>query len=201
MFNRWQRAVEETRDLDLLPVMNLFMVLIPFLLMGAAFYHIGVIPTSLPTHTPQQSDVPATPTTVTINLQIAADEISVTASSTGLAQEQLDALGAAWPKRGDDYDVDSVRAHLRTIKERYPESNTMIVLPHESLDYESLVHVLDATRDYPTGQRDDHGEEVRADLFPVVVFSRLITAEPGAEEEGAPEGGAAEAAPAGEDGP
>jgi biopolymer transport protein ExbD len=186
VFTRWQKAVEETRDLDLLPVMNLFMVLIPFLLMGAAFYHIGVIPTSLPTHTPQESDVPATPTTVTINLQIAPDQIAVTASSTGLDQDQLDTLGAAWPKRGE-YDVDGVRAHLRTIKERYPESNTMIVLPHEELDYESLVHVLDATRDYPTGQLDERGEEARADLFPVVVFSRLITAEAGGEEAPAPE--------------
>ena len=187
MFERWQRTVEETRDLDLLPVMNLFMVLIPFLLMGAAFYHIGVIPSSLPTHTPTQSDVPVTPTTVTINLMIAPDEISMGASSTGLTQEQVDALGAVWRRRGEEYDLDGVRDHLRRIKERYPESNTMIVLPHESIDYETLVHVLDSTRDYPTGRMNREGEEVRADLFPVVVFSRLLTLAPG-EEGGEAEG-------------
>ena len=56
MFDRYRRTVEETQDLDLLPVMNLFMVLIPFLLMGAAFFHIGVIPASLPSHTPEVKD-------------------------------------------------------------------------------------------------------------------------------------------------
>jgi hypothetical protein len=69
-------------------------------------------------------------------------------------------------------------------------SKTMIVLPHETLAYEALVKILDATRDTPTDRMKD-GEEVRAELFPVVVFSRLLKAAP--EVEGAEGEGAAEA--------
>ena len=185
MFDKYQRAAEDVRELDLLPVMNLFMVLIPFLLMGAAFYHIGVIPTSLPTHTPHDSDVPKTPKTVSINLAISENELDVTASSTSLTEEELAQLSNSWPRKGKNYDTESLVKHLKNIKGQYPASNTSIVLPYEGLDYESLVAILDATRDYPTGKIVD-GKEERAELFPVVVFSRLlkVTPEQAAEGEG-----------------
>lgn len=173
MFEKFERAVEETGDLDLIPVMNLFMVLIPFLLMGAAFYHIGTIPASLPAHTPQESDVPETPTTVTVNLIVKEDRIDLSTSSVSLGPEVLDELAATFPKKESGYDVAGVQAHLKTLKQRYPASNTMIVLPFESLDYQSLVELLDSTREYQKGE-DDAGEPIFEELFPVVVFSRFV---------------------------
>ena len=52
---RRRRAQEEDPDIDILPVMNMFMVLIPFLLMSASFFHIQAINTSVPVH----ADTPA----------------------------------------------------------------------------------------------------------------------------------------------
>jgi len=181
LFKRFHKAVEETGDLDLIPVMNLFMVLIPFLLMGAAFYHIGVIPSSLPTHTPDESDVPRTPTTVTVNLVITPDALTLTASSTSLSEEQLNALGATWPMQDGVPDTDRMQSQLQSIKERYPESNTVIVLPHPDLGYQNLVHVLDAAREYRSGH-DANGDPTYTDLFPVVVFSRFIEASDSPEQ-------------------
>lgn len=196
MFQRWHRAVEESQELDLLPVMNLFMVLIPFLLMGAAFFHIGVIPTSLPTHTPQTSDVPATPTTVSVNLSIGPQDISLTASSTSLDEDALSSMAGSWPRKSGKYEVEGLVARLKSIKQKYPKSNTLIALPHADLGYEELVRILDATRDFPTGKTDRSGKDVRADLFPVVVFSRLIPADDsapaGADTDAADEGDSAE---------
>ena len=200
MFDRWHRAVEESQELDLLPVMNLFMVLIPFLLMGAAFFHVGVIPTSLPTHTPQTSDVPATPVTVSVNLAIGPNAIDLTASSTSLDEDALGELAGSWRRSGEHYQLEGLVKRLKAIKQKYPKSNTLIALPHERLGYDELVRILDATRDYPTGKKDKGGEDVRADLFPVVVFSRFIpvteretvaeapTAPPASAEPGAPMG-------------
>ena len=190
MFERWHRAVEESQELDLLPVMNLFMVLIPFLLMGAAFFHIGVIPTSLPTHTPSESDVPKTPTTVSVNLSITADGFSMSASSTSLSEEDLAALSRNWAKREGAYDLKGLVAHLKDIKQRYPKSNTLIVLPHPELKYDELVEVLDATRECASGETTKDGKPAMTDLFPVVVFSQLIAATDEASD-GADETGAA----------
>ena len=48
-FDAYRRKRAEPADINLTPVMNLFVVLIPFLLLSAAFFHVSVIPTSLPT--------------------------------------------------------------------------------------------------------------------------------------------------------
>ena len=82
-------AVEEVEELNMIPVMNLFIVLIPFLLAAAAFYHVGVVPASVPQHTPDSSDVPKTPVTIALNVTIDLTEIKVTASSTNLEEEEV----------------------------------------------------------------------------------------------------------------
>jgi len=194
LFRRWQRIAPETEPPNLIGVMNLFMVLIPFLLLGAAFFKVAVIPSSLPTHTPQNSDVPLTPKTVTVNLVIDADGISVSGTSTSLTEEELSEMAGEWPRlpstepgKPGPYPLDKLVAKLQEIKGYYEKSNTMIVLPHSALQYETLVKILDASRDYVIG-KDNAGEDIRADLFPVVVFSRFIPppkdAVPSGDEEG-----------------
>lgn len=194
MFNRYNRVAQETEPPDLIGVMNLFMVLIPFLLLGAAFFKVAVIPSSLPTHTPQTSDVPLTPKTVTVNLVIEKDGMQLSGTSTSLTEEELEAISASWPRlpsktpgKPGPYPLDRLVAKLKEIKSYYEKSNTMIVLPYAGLEYETLVRILDASRDYVIG-KDSTGEDIRADLFPVVVFSRFIPPPPDAvDEEG--EGG------------
>ncbi len=188
MRNRRRRFTtkSEPDDLNVIPVMNLFMVLIPFLLLGAAFYQIGVIPTSTPTHDPTASDIPETPTTVSANLLVEPDAITVTFASTSLNEEELAEIAGRFSREGGEYDVDGLQRHLRTIKERYPESTTMTVLPHDRLDYQTLVTILDAAREYPVNPDDPLGEH--EELFPVTVFSKLIT-DDGASGDAPPEGG------------
>lgn len=160
--------------MNLIPIMNLMMVLIPFLLMGAAFYHLGAIPSSLPQHSPHDSDVPKTPTTVSVNLEIDAKGLSVSVSSVSLAPEDLDAMGFTLPKKGDAYDTDGLHKRLLALKKQYPSSTTAIILAAPKVRYDELVTVLDAIRDHhvPQPGKDDRIEE----LFPVTVFSQKITA-------------------------
>ena len=173
---------KEPDDLNVIPVMNLFMVLIPFLLLGAAFYQIGVIPTSTPTHDPTASDIPETPTTVAANLLIEPDRLVVTFASTSLTPEELEEIAGRFPNRDGRHDVDALRRHLRQIKSRYPESTTMTVLPHDRLDCQSLVTILDSAREYPIDPDDPFSPH--EELFPVTVFSKLITDDGAAAPEG-----------------
>jgi biopolymer transport protein ExbD len=180
VFEDWRSARQEVQELDLIPVMNLFMVLIPFLLMGAAFFHVSVIPTSTPSHTPGESDVPETPTTVSASLVIKPDRLTLNFSSTSLSDEELSDLAAEWPVSADgEMPVDELQDYLKSIKRRYPESTTLVVLPDGDLEYQNLVEVLDKTREFPAGT-DDAGEEIHKELFPVTVFSKLV--EGGADE-------------------
>lgn len=184
MFEEWRQAREENHDLNLIPVMNLFMVLIPFLLMGAAFFHMAVIPTSTPSHTPGESDVPKTPTTVSASLVIKPDRLSLSFSSTSLSEEEIRDLSAEWPVTDGEMPVEKMQNYLKSIKQKYPESTTLVVLPDGNLSYQNLIEVLDKTREFQDGTNKD-GDKVYKELFPVTVFSKLVESD---EDESAAEG-------------
>lgn len=172
MFDRYRRTVEEKQELSLLPVMNLFVVLIPFLLMGATFFHVGAIPAALPRITPETSNSPKEPITVAMHLVIAPEFLELSAESDHLAPDQLQELRLKLPNEDDGYDVASLREHLQHVKESYPKSTTLVVAPHDLLDYETLVTLLDACRTYPAGP-GPQGQRQATELFPVVAFSRI----------------------------
>ena len=182
MFEDWRQARQETEDLNLIPVMNLFMVLIPFLLMGAAFFHVAVIPTSTPSHTPGESDVPKTPTTVSASLVLEPDSMSVSFTSTNLSEAQINDMSREWAVEDGKMPAEKLHNYLKTIKKKYPESTTLVVLPHNKLSYQQLVQVLDRTREFEAGTNKD-GDKVYKELFPVTVFSKLVKA--GDNEQGA----------------
>jgi len=180
VFDRYSRVQEETTELNVIPVMNLFMVLIPFLLLGAAFFHISVIPTSTPTHDPHESDVPKTPKTVAVNLVLAHDKADLTASSVSLTPDELHDLAAKWDAPGGKYPLDEIQKQLVSIKEQYPKSNTITILAHDDLGYQELVDVLDHTRERRVGTLAND-EPKYEELFPVTIFSKLLVKE---EKEG-----------------
>jgi biopolymer transport protein ExbD len=183
MFEEWREASQEVQDLNVIPVMNLFMVLIPFLLMGAAFLHVSVIPTSTPSHEPGAPAPEDPPTRVTANLRVEKDTIALTFSGAGVPDDVAADLGAQWPINDDGtYPVAKVQQHLRDIKKEYPKSNTVVVLPYDGLNYQRLVGILDKTREYKAG-KTAAGDTKYEELFPVTVFSRLIKEEETAASE------------------
>jgi len=192
VFDNWRDAKDEEADLDLIPVMNLFMVLIPFLLLGAAFVHMSVIPTSTPTRkdSPSQKKKKKDeePTSVMAQLALSPGEMNLTFSGAGIPSEKLDELGASWSIDGEDYPVDELRDKLRAAKDQYPDSNTVTVVPHEDFQYQELVEVLDATREEKVGT-DDSGDPTFEPLFPVTVFSKFPPPVDPEKHDGGGEGG------------
>lgn len=183
MFDRFKAQAKSAQELNLIPIMNLMMVLIPFLLLGAAFFHIGVIPTSLPTHTPASpGEPPDNRTVITLNMQIEPDKILVTGSAAGLTEEETEALSAEFGRRpGGGYDVQALQRHIERIKDQYPKSDTVVIVPDDRVKYKDLVEVLDYTREkiIPVEGKDP----IRKPLFAVTVFSKLIKEEEKSEEE------------------
>jgi biopolymer transport protein ExbD len=174
-FGKFRKAKEGPTELNLIPVMNLFVVLIPFLLAGAAFFKVGVIPTSLPAHDPNQSDVPQTPVTVACNLLLSRERVALTISSTSFGPDELDEMSREWTvKKDDPYPADEVQAYLEELKEKYPKSSTITIQPDGDIPYQRLVGILDKIREKKTDKVDKEGREVYKELFPVTIFSRLI---------------------------
>ena len=171
MFNRYQVAKEEV-EVNLIPVMNLFVTLIPFLLLAAAFLHVGVIATSLPSQTDEVSDIAADKLSVTVNLLVEEDKIEVSASNAVLEEEVLAQLAFTIPKEKDGYDLELLGKALHEIKLRYKNSDTVVVLPTDDIPYQDIIRILDASREmvFNKGTKD----ELKVALFPVVVLSRKV---------------------------
>lgn len=132
----------------------------------------------------QESDVPKTPTTVSCNLVVNPDELKLSVASVSLSEEELEKLGGKWPNKQGKHDVEGLQKWLVSLKTRYPGSNTITVVPADEVNYQDLIHVLDATRERNTNKTNARGEQVFEELFPVTIFSRLVKAEEGAGQDG-----------------
>jgi biopolymer transport protein ExbD len=147
----------------MVPIMNMFMVLIPFLLMSASFIHIKAINTSVPVHsdTSKENSAKDADVKVTVMLALGEKELNVSASASGLSAAKLAALEASIPlKGGVDAVEGKLRETLKNIKTNYPGSDTIVLVPDASILYDDIIRTMDIARNID-----------QDDLFPNVVLS------------------------------
>ena len=154
---------EEETDINLVPIMNMFLVLIPFLLMSVSFYHMKAINTSVPVMGEStQSSSKKDDVKITVLAEIRNDSIHLSAHSTSYESEAI----STWEHRigqenQEDYPFEQMIVLLEEMKERYPSSDTLIIIPDKEVVYETIIQVMDAAR-------FDHNKLA---LFPNVVIS------------------------------
>ncbi len=162
---------EPAESPNLVPIMNLFVVLIPFLLMSAAFFQISVINASVPALQKGRTDLAKSDVAVTMMVRMLPDSFRVTASSDALSREDLDQLRTEIPRTGEDKGLKAFGEHLFACKQRYPKSDTMILVPDPSILYQDVIAAMDAGRWL---ERKEEGKKVRFEMFPNVVISGLL---------------------------
>ncbi|MFH1132792.1 MAG: biopolymer transporter ExbD [Pseudomonadota bacterium] len=158
-------------DLNLIPLMNLFVTMIPLLLLTAAFYHIGMVSASVPTHSEEESDIPAGPVAVSMNVRMTPEGFSLSASSATLGEEELKELEGFVPKKGKKYDYAKLRTVMEQVKRRYEKSDTMILIPAKENIFDEIIETMDTVRKMEVKQKE---KKVEIDLFPVVVVTSLV---------------------------
>lgn len=162
----------EPEDLNLIPLMNLFVTMIPLLLLTAAFYHIGMVSVSVPTQgTPDESSVETSKRAVTVSVRMTKRGYSVTASNDTLSEQELKALDAFVPKTAGKYDNKMLTAVLERIKRKYNESDTMMLVPTKQVKYDDMVKAMDAARNMIVPFK---GRKRKIGLFPVVVVTTMV---------------------------
>lgn len=160
---RLRRISEEDTDLNMVPIMNLFMVLIPFLLMSASFLHIKAINTSIPVHQAagpieEQKEQEAKVTAV---LSLYDNRIELSVVCETLPVDVLSKFEVTVKKTSDiEGTSPALLAALREIKTKYPASDTMLLVPDTSILYDEIIHAMDIARNME--------EDV---LFPNVVLA------------------------------
>lgn len=137
---RTMRRRSSEADLTITPIMNCFLIMVPFLLLTASFVRLAMHDLSLPS-LERKSTVAQThrSTPVVLNfLNIRED---------GFELRSPELVFAALPKRGEDFDWPGLRAQLQTIRKRYPESDEVIIAPADNISYQTIITVMDHCRE------------------------------------------------------
>ena len=161
----------QSEDINLVPIMNLFVVLIPFLLMSAAFFHISVINASVPALQKEKTDLAKSDVAVTMMVRMKPEAFTITASSDTLPRSELDKLRAEIPREGEGKGLQEFSDHMLACKQRYPKSETMLLVPDASIEYQEVIGAMDSGRWTELVQE---GATVRYDMFPNVVITGML---------------------------
>lgn len=132
-----ERTYQED-DLNITPVMNIFLILIPFLLLTAVFVRIAVLEFSLPSA--QDSAQGARQAENAVVTVIAINEKGFDLKSQGMKFSFIN-------KRQEHFDFQSLVDNLRKVKRRHQKSEDIVIAPHASIKYETIIKVMDRCRE------------------------------------------------------
>jgi biopolymer transport protein ExbD len=159
-------------EINLIPLMNLFVTMIPLLLLSAAFYHVGMVSVSVPGQSRDGEGRVLGQHAVDVSVQMTAAGYTITAANEQLSDTALRSFDAVIPKRSGELDLKDLRRALSRIKRRYHESDTVVVVPSRETSYEEMIATMDAAR-YLSDTPSPAGHNAPT-LFPVVVVASLV---------------------------
>ena len=163
---RGHRGKEDIPPLNITPIMNLIIILIPALLLSAAFVQIAVINVSAPQIGSGVAEEKPEDDEKKLNLTVAVTDKGFTVAGTGavLGGEGAEEAGPTIPKKGDgEYDFEALANKLAEIKDAFPDETKMVLNAEPDIKYKVVILTMDATREL----------EGRM-LFPDVVLSAGI---------------------------
>ena len=176
-----KRRTEPEAGLNLIPIMNLVSILIPFLLMAAQFVHLAVIDSTLPAISNAPAEPQEEPEKPPLNLSLIVTDRGITIAGAdailnpggappGPTEERpptLPCKGGACTNM-DSYDWKELTRLLSLIKDEYPDDQNVILVPDSNVRYEVIVKTMDTSRDDP----DNKGSDGKSrELFPFVVLA------------------------------
>ena len=141
------------QELNLVPMIDIFTVLVTFLLMTAVFYRTVILELNLPTA--QVEDTP--PPALQLEILVRKAKMQVADRGSGLLSE--------FPNRAEGYDLVALSEYLQRVKDRFPQKLDATILLEPDIPYDTLVQVMDTVRvvEQVQGERT-----VQAELFPEI---------------------------------
>jgi biopolymer transport protein ExbD len=166
----------EFEDINITPIMNLFVILIPFLLLSAAFVKLAALDTKLPVAAADSSEEPKLALTLRITKK--GYELAVM-ESRGKKRRASKPKLIKIPKREKAYDYDKLHKHLVMIKKRHPDEFQISMAPDNDTEYDAIIQTMDAVRKLGSSDPEiirtgTDGKKVKANfLFPDIVFAAI----------------------------
>ena len=146
------RHARKPAELLLVPMIDIFTVLVTFLLMTAIFSRTVVLELNLPA---QQAEFREPPPGLMIEVMVRKDLIQVADRNTGPL--------ATLPNKADGYDYVGLTEYLKRVKAKFPDKTDATILLEKDTPYDILVQVMDHVR---VLEVKEGITTVQAELFP-----------------------------------
>jgi biopolymer transport protein ExbD len=151
-----ERRHRKPAELLLVPMIDIFTVLVTFLLMTAVFSRTVIMELKLPTQTAEFTEPPP------------GLELEVVLRKTGLVvQDRKSGPLESFPRADASapFNLKGLSEYLQFVKGKYPEKTEATLLLEPEVPYDELVQVMDTVRILEQRQE---GQLVQAELFPDV---------------------------------
>jgi biopolymer transport protein ExbD len=146
------RHTRKPAELLLVPMIDIFTVLVTFLLMTAVFSRTVILQLNMPA---SQTEFREPPPGLQLEIMVRKDLLQVADRNTGPL--------ATLPNKPEGYDYDGLVDYLKRVKNRFPEKTDATLLLEPDTPYDILVQVMDHTRVFEVTQGMT---TVQAELFP-----------------------------------
>jgi biopolymer transport protein ExbD len=139
-------------ELLLVPMIDIFTVLVTFLLMTAVFSRTVILQLNMPV---SQTEFRDPPPGLQIEIMVRKDLLQVADRNSGPL--------ATLPNKDGAYDYEGLTDYLKRVKNKFPEKTDATLLLEPDTPYDILVQVMDRTRVFEATQGMS---TVQAELFP-----------------------------------
>ena len=147
-----ERHSRKPAELLLVPMIDIFTVLVTFLLMTAVFSRTVILQLNLP---PPNTTWKEPPPGLQLEVMVRKDLLQVADRNTGPL--------ATFPNNAAGYDYDALTEYLKRVKAKFPDKTDASILLEQDTPYDTLVQVMDRVRVFEMGQGMS---TVQAELFP-----------------------------------
>jgi biopolymer transport protein ExbD len=130
-----RRRQVEVPDLEITALMNVMMILVPFLLVTAVFSHTTIIDLFLPSGVAsrQLTDVP-------FHLEIVVREKSIEVRETKTETARV------FARSSKGFDMSAISSLLGSLKSQYPDQADVSLLAEGAVAYDVLINIMDSVR-------------------------------------------------------
>ena len=145
-YRKLERHSRKPAELLLVPMIDIFTVLVTFLLMTAVFSRTVILQLNLPA---SQTEFRDPPPGLVLEVMVRKDLLQVADRNTGPL--------ATLPNNAAGYDYEGLTEYLKRVKAKFPEKTEATILLESDTPYDTLVQVMDRVRVFENGSGADPG--------------------------------------------
>jgi len=169
------RTTDATFDLNLAPILDIIVSIIPLLLLSIAFVQVKMIDTSVPQVVAEAAQRANEKTETTVALKV-----SKTKGFTLEVTKDGKTMPTQVPNKNNTWDLDGLHAAAFSAKAGNPEVFRVDLNPESDVNLNELVVVMDLLRRNPEAKKTsfkdpESGQSMETELmFPNVLFANII---------------------------